>query len=59
MKFEKTKMFKRYMFRLALRIVIFLCVFVLYLVDKQHIWRVMTDPIFSKSVPSVLCGWCS
>lgn len=46
MKFEKTKMFKRYMFRLALRIVIFLCVFVLYLVDKQHIWRVMTDPIF-------------
>ena len=46
MKLEKTKMFQRYMYRLALRVTLFLCIFGMYLYDKERLWNAITDPIF-------------
>ncbi len=46
MKFENTKMMRRYILRFAFRLVVFFVVFYFYLTDKDYIWKVMTDTIY-------------
>lgn len=46
MRIENTKMMKRYKYRLASRIAIFLGIFILYLWNKEYLYKVVTDPIF-------------
>lgn len=45
-RFVRTKMFNRYMYRLAFRLVIFFGILIFYLTNKQKLWLIVTDPIY-------------
>lgn len=45
MKFMKTLMMKRYLIKFSIRIIVFLSIFSLYLIDKDYLWYLVTKPI--------------
>ena len=51
MRFIKTKMMRNYLLKFAIRLVTFLAILILYLLDKPLMYRLMTQPIYMGVTP--------